>query len=783
MTKPVTDPALIQLLESEAAGPKPVTDPDLLKQLDEGTAEGGGVSDIAMGALRGINKGLVGMATAPYRLLDWGIEQATGGDGLPDADKMSLYKSYLSPPEPQDAAARLAQAAGEGVGASILPTGAVLGASQKLAALVPNTLPRAVGQAVGKPFAANPGAAVAADAVASSGAGIAQQAARDEGVGPAGQIAAGLAGAAAPAVGLAGLGKLGGAAQPYISPAMARWKAELDALRHKHGLHFSADGGLPPNVGAQAAADQVLANQLMRAGRSVDDIRRLRAEADEATRFHTSGRAQNALSLAEADESLQRLAGSAVRASPEAGNRAKGFLEGRQTGITPAAGMPEGSGVPTRALLSKPMTGAQAEKELGSRFNTPENKIVPMGQGERVTDAFKRALLLEDEVHHGHGANAYQTKKAIQGGLEEEAKKLYPKAWASAEDFDLSKAFQNLQAKKAEINDARVERFFDRLERLFTRKTGNGAPLSDASELQRFDLAKQRLDGLIDDFKGKDSFIYRALVQFKHDLLDGVHGGDRLNPARNKSYADARDFYTTEKRAQETIDLGKSVFREESNIGVDAFRSLETKADQKLFRLGLLGGAEEAVARMGRGHDATKIFDSKRIQDLLAEVIPRTETKTGRVKMVDGKPAEFSNRPERFGKYIQGAKEEVRTREIVRGGSPTQRNRVDDEAFEIKTKLSQAIEHLKAGSLTMAGAKYASHLAEKIFGMRADTSAALARSLFTANDMEIALILARVEARMGRDRLTHFTRMLEQYQAAIAPAGLSGTATSGGTAQ
>jgi hypothetical protein len=602
---------------------------------------------------------------------------------------------------------------------------------------------------------------------------------------------AAVGGAAGAALGTAIPAAIGGAGfvarkvGDAASPTLARWQQDLANLREdfgkkamdwrkEHGILASADGGglpMPPRpTGAEAAADQMLANQLMRAGKSVDDIRKVRADADDARRLNSNSYAQNAQSLMEADESLQRLAGSTVRASPEAGNRAKGFLEGRQTGITPVAGLPEGSGVPTRPLLAKPMTGAQAEKELGSRFGTPEDKIVPMGQGERVTDAFKRAMLLEDEVHHGHGANAYQTKKAMEKSLSEEANKLYPKAWAEAEEFDLSNAFAGLRAKGAEINDTRVERFFERLERLFSRKTGNGAPLSGADELRRFDLAKQRLDGLIDDFKGKDSFIYRSLVQFKHDLLDGVHGGDRLNPTKNKAYGEARDFYTTEKRSQEMIDLGRSVFKEGSDVGVDAFRMAETKADQKLFRLGLLGGAEEAVARMGRGHDATKIFDSKRIQDLLAEVIPRTETATGKVK----KDAVFGDRPERFGKYIQNTKEETNTRQIVRGGSPTQRNKMDDDAYENMSRLTQAMNSLRSAPIVGASIQVIEHLAQKVFGMRADMANALARNLFTADAAKIEAILTRVEQRMGPERFAHFTKLISDYQASVAPAALSG---------
>lgn len=156
------------------------------------------VADVGEQSVRGFNKGLVGLVTAPYRALDWLGEKATGGDFLPNAEDMPLYKPFLQQPKPATTAGKYAQSAGEAVGSSAIPTAGLVTAAPRMAALAPTSTARAVAQSVGAPIAARPGAAVAADAVASAGAGTAHQGASDAGFGPTGQLIAGIAGAAAP---------------------------------------------------------------------------------------------------------------------------------------------------------------------------------------------------------------------------------------------------------------------------------------------------------------------------------------------------------------------------------------------------------------------------------------------------------------------------------------------------------------------------------------------------------------------------------------------------------
>lgn len=156
------------------------------------------VADVGEQAVRGFNRGLVGLVTAPYRAIDWAGEKITGKDFLPNVEELSLYKPFLDQPEAKTTAGRYAGAAGEAVGASALPSAGLISQGQRLAALAPTTTARAIGQSIGRQVAANPRAALAADIVSATGAGVGQQAAEDMDFGPAGQVVGGLIGGAAP---------------------------------------------------------------------------------------------------------------------------------------------------------------------------------------------------------------------------------------------------------------------------------------------------------------------------------------------------------------------------------------------------------------------------------------------------------------------------------------------------------------------------------------------------------------------------------------------------------
>lgn len=175
------------------------------KKREHTTAET--VADVGDQGLRGFNKGLVGVATAPYEAMRYvldkgisipGIGSASPGIKLPAAEDMPLYRPFLKQPEPETDAGRYARAAGEVVGASVPVTGGLLSAGQRMAAMAPTTTGRAIAQTIAQPYATAPGAAVVTDIVSGIGAGVGQQAAHDMGFGPAGEVVGATLGAMTP---------------------------------------------------------------------------------------------------------------------------------------------------------------------------------------------------------------------------------------------------------------------------------------------------------------------------------------------------------------------------------------------------------------------------------------------------------------------------------------------------------------------------------------------------------------------------------------------------------
>jgi len=554
-------------------------------------------------------------------------------------------------------------------------------------------------------------------------------------------------GAALP-VGIAGAARGAEAIREAASPTIARIGAQLEHLPRRIGIQASADA-VPETPGARAAAEQIIANQLSRSGRSVQDLRTMLDEAGEATRFHSTGRAQDMLAPVDLDDSLRRLAGSVGRQSPEGADIASTFMRARQTGETPI-GRPldASSGIPHRPSMARPLSATETEKRFGSRFNTAADDPVPMGQFERVRDALKRAMLIENYRSHGHQRNAYRTEQAIIANARSEARELYDAAYSAGQNIDIRPAIKPVLDRWLRGDRLADEAVPDRnmvlrLVRLFEP---GGDPISN---LRRFDKTKQHIDGQIENFleslAGKRKGVGALLTEFKNDMLAAV---DRL-PGVGERYAAARGAYASKMEMREALDLGRSVFRENADVVADQYRAL-TPGQQKLFRLGLMESFEQHMGRQKRSADITQVFENPRIQGILDAVIPRARSGS----------AEFANRPERFGRFLQSEKAMIATRNEVTGNSKTAQRLADDESFET---LNSVFEQFRSSpSVINLGIKAAETAINKVFGMRADTAAAISRMLFTAQPHQRLMVLQAIEQRMGPSRMAVFNQAMRQ---------------------
>lgn len=524
-----------------------------------------------------------------------------------------------------------------------------------------------------------------------------------------------------------------------LSPMMARFAAKADEARKALAIRASADGGGGPLVsaGADAAAEQIIANQLVKAGVPMAEVRRRLAAAEEASRFDGNSRARNLQALIDVDPSLQRLGSSVGRQQPEADNLAKGFQYSRQTGLPSGTSLPDEVMIPTRPLLSKP------------RPDDP-----PMGQSERLLDALKRSFQLQDSAQHGHAKTGYLTEKLVTKRMQEEAHELYGKAKQLAEGYDLTPRIKPIIDEALE-EAASEPQAVGHAMRAFLRQfmTKDGAPVAD---LARFQKSKEFADGLITKWftapEGRNKYVGTRLNEIQQKLLKAVD--DIPDRDIGTAYKAARDAYSSERELLDAYKLGKEFWKEESDVAVDAFRSLATEGERKMARLGFWEGAKQKMSVKGRTHDSTQLFQTPRSQEVVEALIPRSKT--------DG--AVFANRPERFGEYLSTEQRMIQTRNETLGNSKTRQRDADDAALDDMQSFLETAKRSaqQSGSVTGFVLNIMEVALSKAFGFRADTAAAVARMLYSANPRERAAILSRIEMRMEPGRAAQFARIVNE---------------------
>ncbi len=785
--------------------------------------------DMAWQAPQGINRGVDALINLPYNLIRYPVNAAANalgreGDLIPEPPEYlarfnaghqinkALTGSEEKPPE--GLAGKFAGSMGEAIGSALPGEAALtkLGPAMKaITSYAPKfveatpesvalagkaaTVPRTMGQQIGQFYAESPGAATALGTAAAATSGAASEAAKELGLGPGWEVAAGSIAPMAPAGTVLAapraakaIGELTGTTG-FGKPTLARVSANIQQLPQKArdtlkalGIHASADAenrALPSNPikpGAQAAADQIVANQLMRANKTPDDLERALDQAASARRYNSSGEAQDVLGLVDLDPSLARLMGSIGRSNPEGANLASDFFYGRQSGLTPQAGMPAEANIPTKPMLGKPLTGKEAEEVYGHRFATQPGDVVPTGSFARLRDAMKRAFGISDSDFHGHAANANRTEAALIDAAEREATPLYDATRAAGKDYDLSQNtkpildYWRAKADNLATRDPARKAILNAIA-LFENKKGPVKFIGD------FDRGKQQLDDMISNaFSGDQKYIGKFILKkMKTDLLKGVSTEDlaeagMVNPQRlpgvddvthndmGQNYMAAREAFSSRAQSRDALKAGKEAPSQDPDSAKAAFDDIENEVDRKLFKLGIVGDYERAMGKRHPTNDATAWFNNHNTMDLLAHVIERS-------KQSD---AVFANRPERLGRYVGLERNNMRSERTALQGSQTSRNDADNEALEgmhslVENTISKAqSDPTTSASLLGMTTKALKFTLNKFFGYRADTSAAVARNLLSADPELRSATIARLRERMGADRFSYFQRVLNQ---------------------
>lgn len=512
--------------------------------------------------------------------------------------------------------------------------------------------------------------------------------------------------------------------------------------------------------GVEKAADKVMGSRMAESGNTPQVFRNQLEEAKRVGTFYGGGKSASVtdspLGIVDLSPSMQKLAGSASRSSGEASARAESFIGTRQTGVTPK--------------------NAEAAALAGEAGLTSRNPMAPLsknakpaGQYERVLDALTRSMTLEDKDFHKFGENAYRTEQSLMASLKTEADKLYGEARKAAQNFNVQPVIRPIVERYAAelqtlpVGEATLVR---RALRQFT--TGNGGLVTN---LDGFDKAKRAVDSMIEVSINKgDKNAARVLGAIRTDLIAAIDAVP--NQGIGDKYKTARGYFSSQMEMKDAIDLGRQAFKENSDVVADQFKGL-SEGQQKLFRLGLIESFEANLGRGKRTNDVTQIFETPRVQDLLREVVPRTQTATGRVK----KGAVFADRPERLGDFLANEKAMVKTRDKVLGNSATA-ERLSDDAKFTRQGLAQVFQNFRSsgGLLNLTIDAVATGF-NKVFGMREDVATEIGRRLLTAKPDEIERILQRLE-RANPQKAARLYEFLSQASAATgaAVAGQSGQA-------
>lgn len=570
---------------------------------------------------------------------------------------------------------------------------------------------------------------------------------RVEGAKTGAAIGAALGGVLPPAV--AGISKAAGTVADAVSPTVARWSQGTRNVLEAAGVmpakqRMASVGAAaaspdqtPPISGAEAAAEQMIANQLSRANVSTTDIRQRLAQSRMA------GDGINTPSaLVDADNSLARLGGTVARQQPEAGNRARGFIYGRQTGITPLEGMPNGSGIPTRPAFTPEVPGQQ------------------MGQYERVRDALRRAMGISDDGPHGFANTAYRTDNSIIDEAKREAKTLYDDVRKAGAGIDLQSTVAPVLQKWTARTIDEIEPVAQQINQFMGFVIRALGPGGQRSHIERLDKVKQWMDNQIDKtYRAGDGYAGGVYTELKNDILKAVDAV-KVNDL-GEIYAKARGAFSSRMEMREALQLGRDVFKENSEIVVDQFLKL-TPGQEKLSRLGLLESFEQKMGRQKRTADITQTFETPRVQEILQAVIPKGSSPQQVGRMAQ---AYLGARPQQLGRMLQTEKGYIGTRNEVLGNSKSVERLADDQSFNQMAGLFEQLRSTKG--ITDAAFRVTQATLDKVFGFRADTAAEIARKLFTADRRELDQLLSRLEGRMGPNRAAHFRQLMQDHQAQL----------------
>jgi hypothetical protein len=600
-------------------------------------------------------------------------------------------------------------------------------------------------------------------------------------------VGAGIGLAAPPVVGgairaLSATGRAIGATGRALRSGGARPSADYEAPvlpvgRPVEGASFLSASGppAPEAFGAQEGALRMIADWIMSAGGTIDDVERAWAAVQQSRVFHGSGEALNAQTLAEIYPPLQRLLRAGASSYREVGEDVTRFLQARHTGILPR-GASEGDlaqrGLPTRERFLAGRTVGENREQFGVQLGTGENNVSPTGALGRIVDATKRLFRIKDAEFHGHASTGGKTSEEILAAMQEASAPAYRKAYAVGDVVSvrpaLSPIIQRWQNEAAQYGSGyrsmigkAANRFVD----------DSGKPVRS---LRAFDKAKQEMDDEIGVFLAKGrNFEAGELTRLKNEMIDAV---DKIQPGKlGDLYSEARGIYARGARDRDILEDFKRAWKDDPDEVLKRYDGLASDGEKKLARLGIVWGMEAENASKRATQDVTLGFDVNRAERMLTLIGQR---------MRAGE-ADAADVMRRFGTYIAGEQEMVRgTARTAIGGSMTDRNLQDALSLggmEIVQNV-QSFANIWRGSTSLfeLGRAVLEKIVDRAFGLSADRAREMSRLLLTANPDEITAIIARLRLTMSTSRMARFNELMQQAQLAIGAPSIGAGGNLGG---
>lgn len=356
------------------------------------------------------------------------------------------------------------------------------------------------------------------------------------------------------------------------------------------------------------------------------------------------------------------------------------------------------------------------------------------GQYERVNDDLQRSLGVKSK-------DFYKTADDLATAQSTNSTKAYNAARENAQPFEIGDVVTtwrneaaNFPRKTGERNT--IDKALSYLE--------HAAPGGTVDDLQRFDYAKQAIDGLIDETIGPrgNKNLRRILLNIKKQAVDLA---DQSNPL----YREAREMFAGYADIRDALVNGRDFAKGDYEVTRQMFGRM-TQSEQKAFRLGMAREVKKSLGRKQRTHNQTVEFNKPYMEEQLDTLVPRSK-RAPEGKTKDWRANQLNDLIDREGKFVS-------TRNTVLGGSPTPEKLADDAEFMTGT-IGGAIK--SKGGLTPAVIDYTATKLSHMFELRAAEAEKVAKILFETDPKIIRATLERLSRTM---RPSKFTRLRDYVQ-------------------